>query len=182
MMIQTLPARWNVEDVRDFDESESDILLLETPTLNSIAQIIADAQLGEGRSPMSKNQAGEFIRRVLSKLNLDHAELTEDMTATFQNFLQQFRLKEANLLIECTNRRNCPLFHCDNLHVRMVKTYFGPTTEYIHDAAPEVICTAPIGAMVFLKGRRHRNHADSVHHRSPEIPAGSKRLCLIIDF
>ena len=182
MMVQTLPTTWHEEGLRAFDESESDIFLLETPPLNSIAQLVADAHLGQGRSPMTKNKAGDFIRLVLSRLNLDSTELAEDMTTTFFSFLRQLRLKEANLLIECTNRRNCPSFHCDNLHVRMVKTYFGPTTEYTHVSAPDEICVAPIGAMVFLKGRRHRNHADSVHHRSPEIPFGSKRLCLILDF
>jgi len=42
--------------------------------------------------------------------------------------------------------------------------------------------SAPAFALVFLKGHKHPSHADAVHHRSPPVPPGGKRLCVILDF
>lgn len=45
----------------------------------------------------------------------------------------------------------------------------------------EAIQRAKQGSLVFLKGHRHPTHRDSVHHRSPAIPHGGRRLCLVLD-
>ena len=41
---------------------------------------------------------------------------------------------------------------------------------------------ARLGGLVFLKGHGHPNHRDTVHHRSPDVPVGEKRLCVAIDY
>jgi hypothetical protein len=77
--------------------------------------------------------------------------------------------------------QSCPKFHCDNVHVRLVTTYFGPATEY-QFAGEDAIQVAPLYSLVFLKGHKHPTHGDAVYHRSPEVPAGGKRLCVVIDY
>ena len=96
-------------------------------------------------------------------------------------FLDQFDLQQARLRIEITRTQSCPKFHSDNVHIRLVTTYLGPTTEYQYAGTNE-IHTAPLGGLVFLKGHGHPNHRDTVHHRSPEVPVGEKRLCVAIDY
>jgi hypothetical protein len=79
------------------------------------------------------------------------------------------------------NKTTCPKFHCDNVRVRLVTTYLGPGTEYVGADAPQEVRSAPAFALVFLKGHKHPTHADAVHHRSPALPPGGKRLCVILD-
>lgn len=55
-------------------------------------------------------------------------------------------------------------------------------TRYVHADAPEIVRAAPAFALVFLEGHKHPYHSDSVHHRSPAVPPGEMRLCLILDF
>lgn len=185
-MVQSMVCRndapWDSDALQSFDMSDGDILILDSPGGDRFAGLASAARLGHYRTPMTFARASVHVRRALASIQLDDSSLADDMVATFRSFLKQYRLNEANLLIECTDRRNCPMFHCDNLHVRMIKTYFGPTTEYIQLTAPGEIHAAPVGAMVFLKGRRHSTHHESVHHRSPDIAAGTTRLCLIVDF
>jgi len=175
-------AHWESDALQSFEASDRDILVLDRPDGDRFAGLAATARLGHYRAPMTFARASVHVRCALASIQLDDSSLVDDMVATFRSFLKQYRLNEANLLIECTDRRNCPMFHCDNLHVRMIKTYFGPTTEYIHLTAPGEIQSAPIGAMVFLKGRRHSTHHESVHHRSPEVASETTRLCLIVDY
>jgi hypothetical protein len=107
--------------------------------------------------------------------------LAADITDLGLSFLEQFGIRTANLRIEMVQTQSCPKFHCDNVHVRMVTTYHGPTTEYQFDGS-ETIHEAPLYGLVFLKGHKHPTHCDSVHHRSPEVPSGTKRLCVVIDY
>ncbi|MGL4553563.1 MAG: DUF1826 domain-containing protein, partial [Gemmataceae bacterium] len=45
----------------------------------------------------------------------------------------------------------------------------------------EWIHSAPTSALVFLKGHEHPGYADEVHHRSPPVPPGGRRLCVVLD-
>lgn len=181
-MVKDSALAWDAAAFDQFALPEQDMMVLPDHSVTGIEGILAGACLGEVRSPLTCNKASAFTRRVLRQLQIDDADLAEDVCTTFRRFLAKFHREEANLMIEVTNRRVCPQFHCDNLNVRMIKTYFGPTTEYIRRDRPNEVRSAPVGALVFLKGRRHPTHSDLIHHRSPEVPEGSKRLCLIADF
>jgi hypothetical protein len=95
--------------------------------------------------------------------------------------MAEFNRPSVNLRIEIVDTQSCPKFHCDNVYVRLVTTYVGPGTEY-QFAGEEAIHVAGPGSLVFLKGHKHPTHRDSVHHRSPAVPSGSKRLCVVVDF
>ena len=105
----------------------------------------------------------------------------EVFIALSRDFLAQFGVEEASLRVEVVDKQACPKFHCDNVRVRLVTTYHGPATEYVRADEPDLVRSAPLFALVFLKGHQHPNHADAVHHRSPGVPPGEKRLCVILD-
>lgn len=84
------------------------------------------------------------------------------------------------LQVEIVDTQACPKFHCDNVYIRLVTTYVGPATEY-RFVGETMVNQAEQGSLVFLKGRKHPTHRDSVHHRSPAIPEGVKRLCVVLD-
>jgi len=185
-MMETIVARdaakSDHEGSDSFQMAGTDIEIAAGSILSGLAPLMAHAGLGEIRSVVSARAAGVHIRKALARLDLVFEPLAADAEAAFRYFLSRFDRSEANLIIEVADRRTCPTFHCDNLHVRMIKTYFGPSTEYIDRSRPKEIESVLPGAAVFLKGRRHPTHSDTVHHRSPEVAEGAKRLCVIADF
>ena len=80
-----------------------------------------------------------------------------------------------------SDRQTCPKFHCDYVVVRLITTYAGPGTEYVRADSAGAIRRAGPGSLVLLKGRRHPTHADTVHHRSPPVAAGARRLVVAMD-
>ena len=76
---------------------------------------------------------------------------------------------------------DCPKFHCDYAVVLLITTYAGPGTEYILADDTATVRRADSGSLVLLKGRRHPTHADTVHHRSPPVVAGTRRLVMAMD-
>lgn len=177
--VQATVVRWGIDRMT---QANTDLLLAEESAIPGIEAIARGATLGEIRAPTTSSRAPAFIQRALRSLDITDTALADDMTRIFQAFLTGFARDEANLLVEVTERQLCPTFHTDNLNVRMIKTYFGPTTEYSRRDRPQEIQTVPFGSVIFLKGRRHPTHSETVHHRSPEVPAGKFRVCLIADF
>jgi hypothetical protein len=117
----------------------------------------------------------------LEALRIECPALAADISDLARSFLIQFAQPEAHLRIEMVSKQSCPKFHCDNVHIRMITTYHGPTTEY-QFPGEDAIHVAPLYGLVFLKGHQHPTHRDSVRHRSPEVTPGTKRLCVVIDF
>ena len=120
-----------------------------------------------------------LVRDALNSLSIESPSLVDDICTSINLFAKAFQQPRVDLRIEVTAEQACPKFHCDNVFVRMLTTYAGPATEYIYLDHPSTICEAPINALVLLKGHRHPSHQETVHHRSPEIPAGQRRLCVI---
>jgi hypothetical protein len=104
------------------------------------------------------------------------------MIRTVEFFAELFGQTQMELRWEVTDQQSCPKFHCDNVYVRMLITYFGPTTEFIDQEEPGIIYRAPLHALVFLKGHKHPTYQDRILHRSPEFSSGDKRLCMIVNF
>lgn len=172
---------WPREAVTAFMAGDEDILVLPRPPMGeSLATVIATGRLDEYRCRFTPRSVSLRARQSLSFLGIDHPPLLDDLTLLMQGFLTQFDLPSASLRLELIARQPCPKFHCDNVLIRLVTTYYGPTTEYRHQASQRIE-SAPLGSLVFLKGRQHPTCRGQILHRSPEVHPGNKRLCAVID-
>ena len=172
---------WDSEVVSTFATGGDDILALSRNPLMSLGPAVQAGRVQEYLTPFRRENAGFEVRSGLGELRIKSPELAEDLCSLMLAFLDQFDLEEARMRVEITQTQSCPKFHCDYVHVRLVSTYLGPTTEYQH-AGESATHVAPLGGLVFLKGHRNPTHQNSVHHRSPEVPVGDKRLCVAIDY
>jgi hypothetical protein len=172
---------WDAGTVLSFATGTNDILVLPRTGLSSLDDIVRTGRVHEYYSTVRRDTVAREVRFGFGELCIQSAKLATDIVGLTTSFLGQFGQREANLRIEITRKQSCPNFHCDNVNIRLVTTFAGPTTEYQY-AGEDSTHTAPLHALVFLKGHRHRTHQNSVHHRSPEIPNDEKRLCLAIDF
>lgn len=174
-------AAWDGAEVAAFDLGREDILVVQRPPLLGIADAVATARVHGNKSVVTPASAKARAAESLDALRIECPVLAEDIAALSRSFLAQFGVEEASLRVEVVDKQSCPKFHCDNVRVRLVTTYHGPTTEYVRADAPDLVRAAPLFALVFLKGHQHPNHADAVHHRSPGVPPGGRRLCVILD-
>jgi len=175
------PTAWDGEQLRQFDTGREDILIIARPTPEGVAEAIAAGEVREYRTTYRRRDLPNRVADGLQTLGIDSPPLAADITDLGLSFLEQFGIRTSNLRIEMVRTQSCPKFHCDNVHVRLVTTYHGPTTEYQFNGS-DTIHAAPLYGLVFLKGHKHPTHRDSVHHRSPEVPSGTKRLCVVIDY
>jgi len=175
-------AAWDRETVATFDLGCEDILIVDRRPVPGIAGAIESARVHDFRSIVTSANAHALATESLTALNIDCPPLAKDIADLARCFLTQFDTSEGSLRVEVVDKTTCPKFHCDNVRTRLVTTYHGPATEYVRSDAPEEVRAAAVFALVFLKGHKHPNHADSVHHRSPSVPPGTKRLCVILDF
>ena len=179
--VQGTVSRWDFESVARFASGNDDILVLPRCEAANVRDFIEAGRVHEYWAIVRRETIARELRFGMNELHLRSVELTNDIVGLVKSFIDQFDIKQAKMRLEITRSQSCPNFHCDNEHVRMVTTYVGPTTEYQY-AGEEGISTAPLHGLVFLKGRKHPMHRDTVFHRSPEVPAGEKRLCLAIDY
>ncbi|MDY3561080.1 DUF1826 domain-containing protein [Gemmata sp. JC673] len=172
---------WDYAAVAAFDRSTEDALLIERSPLPEVAGAMRAARVHDWRSSVNAADINGKVAAGLAALGLDCPPLAADIATVARSFLAQFAAPAASLRIEVVTTSTCPKFHCDNIRVRVVATYHGPGTEYVATAAPGDVRAAPTGALLFLKGHKHPTHADAVLHRSPTVPAGEKRLCVVLD-
>lgn len=177
----TQPIAWDTDKVSKFVSGATDVLVLDRKPLEGVGAVVEAARIYEYLAPVSRQRVGFEVRSGLRELRLKSPDLSNDLIGLVNSFLDQFELQEARLRIEVTRSQACPKFHCDNVNVRLVTTYLGPTTEYQH-AGETTTFSAPLGGLIFLKGHRHPTYRDTVHHRSPEVPVGQRRLCVAIDY
>lgn len=174
-------AAWDAEAVSEFAAGGADILVLKRHQLDHLGPAVQAGRIHEYLAPVRPQKVAREIRAGLGEFRIRSPALASDLINLATSFLAQFDLPEARLRVEITRSQACPKFHSDNIHVRLVTTYVGPTTEYQY-AGESVTHVAPLHGLVFLKGSRHPTYQDTVLHRSPEVPAGVKRLCVAIDY
>lgn len=121
------------------------------------------------------------IATAIAPLGLTAPGLPEWMLAAVERFAAITDAAAIRLRVEITADITCPKFHVDSVHVRLVCTLHGAGTEFVHGDDPSCIQQAGPGALVLLKGRRHPTHTDTVKHRSPPVPAGARRLVMVLD-
>lgn len=172
---------WDANALRTFANGREDILVIAREALEGISPAIREGRIQEIWGLVRRETVEREVRLGLRELEIASPELAADIIGLATSFLEQFDAYHVRLRLEVTRSQSCPKFHCDNLHTRLVTTYFGPTTEYQY-AGDDKIHAAPLYGLVFLKGYKHPNHHDSVHHRSPAVPDGEKRLCVAVDY
>jgi hypothetical protein len=143
---------------------------------------VSDAPVHEQRLTITRELAGAQVADALQETGILSTVLPKEMIRTVEFFAELFGQTQMELRWEVTDQQSCPKFHCDNVYVRMLITYFGPTTEFIDQEEPGIIYRAPLHALVFLKGHKHPTYQDRILHRSPEFSSGDKRLCMIVNF
>lgn len=136
----------------------------------------------EKRTSLSLDQSHDVVSSALVEMGLESEQLESQMQRHIELFAKLFEQEKMEVRIELTDRQSCPKFHCDNVFVRMLVTYCGPTTEFIDRQEPEIIFRAPLSSVVFLKGHKHPTYQDRILHRSPEFTNGVKRLTMILNF
>ena len=119
-------------------------------------------------------EASLFIKDVCDLVNL---------------FCKIFDTQKAWLRLDSIDRPMCPNFHTDDVKCRMVSTYVGPATQWIHQDINEInlkesdirqLCT---GHVALLKGEGWKgNERNGLIHRSPHQKTKYKRLYMTIDF
>lgn len=194
-MTKTLSPRCEIErflvsNVSDMlarltsDDSDIVVLAEERPEefeLN-IAPVVQSLPNFEKRTSLSLDQSHNVVSSALVEMGLASEQLESQMLRHIELFAKLFEQEKMEARIELTDRQSCPKFHCDNVFVRMLVTYCGPTTEFIDRREPEIIFRAPLSSVVFLKGHKHPTYQDRILHRSPEFTNGVKRLTMILNF
>lgn len=172
---------WDWEVVAAFEGSRDDILVIERLPLPDVSRAMRGALIHDWRAIVTADKVDTRIAKALAELRLNCTALAKDMATVTRSFLAQFGASHASLRVEVVATASCPKFHCDNIRARVVTTYHGPGTEYVFAATPDEVHRGPTGALIFLKGHQHPTHTDTVLHRSPAVPAGEKRLCVVLD-
>ena len=132
--------------------------------------------------------------------------LVEDIAELSEMFCVLFDLKRVGLRLTALEKAMCPRFHVDAVPCRLVTTYCGQGTQWLHHASVDRsklgrgsrglpdsesgvygqasdIQNAQSGDVALLKGEAWvGNEGVGLVHRSPAISHGEKRLLLTLDF
>jgi len=161
---------------------DADIVILPQELQLDLDDLGCGATVHEKRIVLKYATAKKQISDELLEMSIDHSELSVEMLRSIDVFAELFEQEQFDLRLEVTDKQSCPKFHCDNVYVRMLVTYFGPTTEFIDQNNPDDVHHLPLNALVFLKGHKHPTYQHRILHRSPLLSAGEKRLCMIVNF
>jgi len=132
--------------------------------------------------------------------------LSEDIANLLDMFCRLFDLKQAGLRLTVLDRRMCPRFHVDKVPCRLITTYMGSATQWLHN---DTVDRTKLGTgnnglpdelsgiyksvkdiqqlnncdVAIMKGELwNRNENAGLVHRSPSVKVGEKRLLLTLDF
>ncbi|SFH88437.1 Protein of unknown function [Modicisalibacter xianhensis] len=129
------------------------------------------------------------------------AALAEDILLLAQAVCDLFDTSMVGVRLRLLDAAMCPRFHCDNLPVRLITTYYGPGSEWLPETAvnraglgapnaekpepvidPDAIQRLTAGDIGLLKGSGWiGNEHRGLVHRSPVLQKGQKRLLLTMD-
>ena len=148
-----------------------------------------------------------FNKLIDSENELANAKpLCKNISELVEMFCMLFDLKQVGLRLTTLDRAMCPRFHVDWVPCRLVCTYNGVASEWLpHDKVDRSklgdgnngladdesgifksrkdIKQLKTGDVALLKGERWAgNEGAGLVHRSPQVPAGTNRLLLTLDF
>lgn len=132
--------------------------------------------------------------------------LRDDITLLVDMFCCLFELKGAGLRVTILERAMCPRFHFDRIPCRLVTTYKGAATQWLHNDIIDReklgsgsqeksdeesglfnnlsdVNQLTLGDVALLKGEHwYKNEGAGLVHRSPPVADGERRLLLTLDF
>ncbi len=106
--------------------------------------------------------------------------------------------RRIGLRLRVLDKAMCPRFHVDHVPVRLITTYGGIGSQWLEEGAMDReqlgqanaepndmanIQQLHSGDVALLKGEKwHGNEGFGLIHRSPQLPAGERRLLLTLDW
>jgi len=148
-----------------------------------------------------------YTKLIQADSTLQNAQaLCQDIAELVDMYCLLYELKQVGLRLATLDRAMCPRFHVDRVPCRLVCTYHGGASEWLsHDKvdrsklgkgnnglvdeksglyqSEQDINQLKVGDVAMLKGELwHGNENAGLVHRSPQVPAGEKRLLLTLDF
>ena len=167
----------------------------------------ANALLAQGE-PLSQSMVLELANPE-SEANLSglvdgysdlpgQAAFLQDVSWLVSAFACLFDAKRIGLRLRILDKAMCPRFHVDHVPVRLISSYAGVGSEWLAegvmarrrlgDPAAEpsdaaLINRAEVGHVLLAKGEKWTgNEGGGLIHRSPQPPAGERRLLLTLDW
>lgn len=151
--------------------------------------------------------APEQIERLLIRIlpdGVNKENFIEDVRMLMDMFACLFDLSEVGLRLAVLSSAMCPRFHVDNIPCRLITTYQGQGSEWLHDAhvvrnelghstiksthknmglaSFGVINQLKVGDVALMKGNTWpTSMGRGVVHRSPSVSSESPRLFLSLD-
>jgi|TARA_B110001452_G_scaffold165437_1_gene138100 hypothetical protein len=171
---------------------------------NSVDAFVGSNPTFQTSMTLTPQRALSSVRDALGDSYQD--ELSENIAELVDMFCCLFELKRAGLRLATLDRAMCPRFHFDKIPCRLVTTFQGIATEWLphqvvnreklgvgNNGKPDStsgvyksthdIQRISSGDIALLKGELWQgNEGAGLVHRSPEVPAGQRRLLLTLDF
>lgn len=126
------------------------------------------------------------------------ADFLQDLNGLVGAFACLFDAKRIGLRLRILDKAMCPRFHVDHVPVRLISSYAGVGSEWLAEGAmarrrlgdptaepsdPAQIERAKAGHVLLAKGEKWLgNEGAGLIHRSPQPPAGERRLLLTLDW
>ena len=171
---------------------------------DSVKDFLAANQKFQTSMTVTPHSALASIQQALGPTG--SSVLSENIAELVDMFCYLFGLKRAGLRLTVLDKAMCPKFHVDKVPCRLITTYEGIATEWLHhqdvnreklgagskgkpdhlsglfkhnDDIQQLEC----GDVALLKGERWEGNENAgLVHRSPAILAGERRLLLTLDF
>ncbi|HEX5843044.1 MAG TPA: DUF1826 domain-containing protein [Pseudomonas sp.] len=126
------------------------------------------------------------------------AAFLQDLSWLVGAFACLFDAKRIGLRLRILDKAMCPRFHVDHVPIRLITSYAGVGSEWLQDgvmarrrlgdpaaepSSAALIKRAESGHVLLAKGEKWiGNKGGGLIHRSPQPPAGERRLLLTLDW
>lgn len=193
---QELPTQlalaWQASDLKQIEDSQKNILVYFWEPSTAFQLALAEARLAGQFPEMRKRFSLQGIHEFFGK---DHGPLLNalfsDLSPCIDLVLNAGFGKEFQVTLACPQDQMCPLFHVDNVSLRLIVTLQGPGTEWLaneqvqrkHLGKGSNKKVVREGAMIqqlkpfqvaLLKGEEYPgNFGKGLVHRSPEPEIGT---------
>lgn len=109
------------------------------------------------------------------------AVLAGDIATLCQHFTAIVGCAQVKVRLEVVETDACRRFHADYVTYRLLTTYHGAATQWVHANASDAIEAMQVGDVVIFKGRMLLDEPPILHRSPPIAGTGEKRLLLVID-
>ncbi|WP_299197620.1 DUF1826 domain-containing protein [uncultured Amphritea sp.] len=174
--------------------------------VSDYCQMLVESKPGLNfRSVLTPEKAVASLRSSLPDLQ-NQSAFIDDIVLLLEMYSCLFELDEVGVRLQVLDRAMCPRFHTDKLGCRLVSTFLGPGTEWLHNCDvnrsklgpgnmglsddesglfSSAVCIQQVnpGDIVLLKGDGwYGNDGLGAVHRSPAVFGGEKRIVVTMDF